>query len=153
MCLLWIEQLGFFYYLVVGFNFFLALPVFLLTLTFTLVTHVTVVLWIPDDRQRQYEYFGLSQRQPDRSREYIKVTNLIGVAIFRHFTFTFTRRFYPKRPTVLSGYTFIVSMCVPWELNPQPFVLLTQCSTTELQEHFPIQPDSKTILDLHFFPN
>ncbi len=26
-------------------------------------------------------------------------------------------------------------MCVPWELNPQPFVLLTQCSTTEPQEH------------------
>ncbi len=26
-------------------------------------------------------------------------------------------------------------MCVPWELNPQPFALLTQCSTTEPQEH------------------
>ncbi len=25
--------------------------------------------------------------------------------------------------------------CVPWELNPQPFALLTQCSTTEPQEH------------------
>ncbi len=24
-----------------------------------------------------------------------------------------------------------ISMCVPWELNPQPFALLTQCSTTE----------------------
>ncbi len=22
-------------------------------------------------------------------------------------------------------YTFFVSMCVPWELNPQPFALLT----------------------------
>ncbi len=30
-----------------------------------------------------------------------------------------------------SGYTFFVSICVPWESNPQPFVLLTQCSTTE----------------------
>ncbi len=30
---------------------------------------------------------------------------------------------------------FFVSMCVPWELNPQPFALLTQCSTTEPQEH------------------
>ncbi len=29
-------------------------------------------------------------------------------------------------------------MCVPWELNPQPFALLTQCSTTEPQEH-PLQ--------------
>ncbi len=26
-------------------------------------------------------------------------------------------------------------LCVPWELNPQPFALLTQCSTTEPQEH------------------
>ncbi len=26
-------------------------------------------------------------------------------------------------------------MCVPWESNPQPFALLTQCSTTESQEH------------------
>ncbi len=26
-------------------------------------------------------------------------------------------------------------MCVPWESNPQPFALLTQCSTTEPQEH------------------
>ncbi len=34
-----------------------------------------------------------------------------------------------------SGYTFFVSMCVPWELNPQPFALLTQFSTTEPQEH------------------
>ncbi len=28
------------------------------------------------------------------------------------------------------------SMCVPWELNPQPFAQLTQCSTTESQEHY-----------------
>ncbi len=26
-------------------------------------------------------------------------------------------------------------MRVSWELNPQPFALLTQCSTTEPQEH------------------
>ncbi len=26
---------------------------------------------------------------------------------------------------------FFVSTCVPWESNPQPLVLLTQCSTTE----------------------
>ncbi len=34
-----------------------------------------------------------------------------------------------------SGYTFLISTCVPWESNPQPFALLTQCSTTEPQEH------------------
>ncbi len=27
------------------------------------------------------------------------------------------------------------SMCVPWEVNPQPFALLMQCFTTESQEH------------------
>ncbi len=49
--------------------------------------------------------------------------------------YAFSRRFYPKRLTVHSGYTFFVSMCVAWELNSQPFALLTQCSTTEPQEH------------------
>ncbi len=34
-----------------------------------------------------------------------------------------------------SGFTLFVSMCVSSELNPQPFALLTQCSTTEPQEH------------------
>ncbi len=28
-----------------------------------------------------------------------------------------------------------ISMCVPWELNPRHFALLTQCSTSEPQEH------------------
>ncbi len=31
-------------------------------------------------------------------------------------------------------FVFFISMCVPWELNPQPFAQLTQCSTTEPQE-------------------
>ncbi len=34
--------------------------------------------------------------------------------------YAFSRCFYPKRLTVHLGYTFFVSMCVPWELNPQP---------------------------------
>ncbi len=34
-----------------------------------------------------------------------------------------------------SGYTFIISISVSWESNPQPYTLLTQCSTTEPQEH------------------
>ncbi len=32
-------------------------------------------------------------------------------------------------------FYFFISMCVLWELNPQPFALLTQCSTTEPQKH------------------
>ncbi len=53
-------------------------------------------------------------------------------SIHLHYIYIFSRRFYPKRLTVHSGYTFFfISTCVPWELNPQPFALLTQCSTTE----------------------
>ncbi len=51
------------------------------------------------------------------------------------YIYAFIRRFYPKRFTVHPGYTFFVSMGVPWELNPQPFALLAQCATTETQEH------------------
>ncbi len=36
------------------------------------------------------------------------------------FTFTFIRHFYPKRLIVNSGYTVFLSVCVPWESNPQP---------------------------------
>ncbi len=53
----------------------------------------------------------------------------------RQFFYAFSRCFHPKRLTVHSGYTFFVSTCVPWELNAQPFALLTQCSTTKPQEH------------------
>ncbi len=38
-------------------------------------------------------------------------------------------------------FFFLISMCVPWELNPQPFALLTQCSTTEPQECFLLSLD------------
>ncbi len=46
--------------------------------------------------------------------------------------YAFSRHFYPKRLTVHPGYTLLLffSMCVPWELNTQPFALLAQCSTT-----------------------
>ncbi len=56
------------------------------------------------------------------------------------YIYAFSRRFYPKR-LGHSGYTcfFFITMCVPWESNPQPFALPTQCSTTEPQEHFVAQ--------------
>ncbi len=40
---------------------------------------------------------------------------------------------------------FFLSMCVSWKLNPQPFALLTQCSTTEPQEQV------KNVLLMIFF--
>ncbi len=44
----------------------------------------------------------------------------INHTVLHSFIHAFSRRFYPKRLTVHSGYTCIVSMCVPWEWNPQP---------------------------------
>ncbi len=43
------------------------------------------------------------------------------------YIYAFSRRFYPKRLTVLSGYTFFVSMC-SLGIEPTTFALLTQCS-------------------------
>ncbi len=39
--------------------------------------------------------------------------------------------FIQKKLTIVFRIYIFISMCVPWELNPQPFALLTQCSTTE----------------------
>ncbi len=48
------------------------------------------------------------------------------------YIYAFSRRFYPNHIQVIH----FLSVCGPWELNPQPFALLTQCSTTEPQEHW-----------------
>ncbi len=40
--------------------------------------------------------------------------------------------FIQRELQLYSGYTFFISMCVPWESNPQP---LTPHPTTEPQEH------------------
>ncbi len=51
------------------------------------------------------------------------------------YIYAFSRCFYPKRLTVHSSYTFFVSMCVPWESNPQPLHYLRNALTTKPQEH------------------
>ncbi len=48
------------------------------------------------------------------------------------YTFTFM---HLADAFIQSDLQYIQVMRVPWELNPQTFVLLTQCSTTEPQEH------------------
>ncbi len=47
------------------------------------------------------------------------------------YIYAFSRRFYPKRLTIAFRLYIFISICVPWESNPKPFALLTQCSTTE----------------------
>ncbi len=74
-----------------------------------------------------------------KTRAKLSLQQLISWPGFPAQTFTFTcyiyalsRRFYPKRLTIAFRlYIFFFSTCVPWESNPQPFALLTQCSTTE----------------------
>ncbi len=74
----------------------------------------------------------ISQRSAATNR--VQVCGKHWNVFISFITFTFSRCFHPKRHTVHSGYTFFTSVCVPWESNPQPFTLLTQCSTTEPQE-------------------
>ncbi len=63
------------------------------------------------------------------------------------YIYAFSRRFYSKRLTVHSGYIlFFVSMCVSWELNPQPLALLMQYSTTEPQEHWQYKNKIKNLI-------
>ncbi len=95
----------------------------------------------------------LSQLKKYKSKIHNKVPQVKRSIPF--YIYAFSRRFYPKRLTVHSGYTYyFVSMFVLWELNPKPFALLTQCSTTEPQEHllslsheYPLTYLIKTILD------
>ncbi len=56
----------------------------------------------------------------------------IVIFIFMHIADAFIQSDLQCIQTII----FFVSMCVPWESNPQPFALLTQHSTTEPQEHF-----------------
>ncbi len=53
-----------------------------------------------------------------------------------HHDFHLADAFIQSDLQCIQAIHFFVSMCVPWELNPQPFALLTQCSTTEPQEHY-----------------
>ncbi len=62
----------------------------------------------------------------------IKLPMIVIICIaFTYLTDTFIQSYLQ----CIQAIHFFVSMCVPWELNPQPFALLTQCSTTEPQEH------------------
>ncbi len=50
------------------------------------------------------------------------------------YIYAFSRRFYPKRLTVHSGYTLFCQYACSLGIEPTTFALLTQCSTTEPQE-------------------
>ncbi len=58
--------------------------------------------------------------------------------ILRPFTFTFMHLAdtFTQSDLLQAIHCSFISICVSWESNPQPFVLLMQCSTAESQEHY-----------------
>ncbi len=58
-------------------------------------------------------------------------TGVVWIITFTFYIYAFSRRFYPKRLTITFRLYIFISKCVPWESNPQPFALLTQCSATK----------------------
>ncbi len=74
------------------------------------------------------------------------LVNVDKALIVRYFTFTFMHLadafIQSDLQCIQAIHFFFISMCVPWELNPQPFALLTQCSTTEPQKNFNIHVDN-----------
>ncbi len=72
-------------------------------------------------------------------RDHLHMGKILGRGrLFSQISFTFMHladAFIQSDLQLHSG-KFLISMCVPWELNPQPFALLMQCSTTEPQEHY-----------------
>ncbi len=101
----------------------------------TIVTFFSVYIWqiseIMASRNPEFTSFSLNLFQNS------KLISQFWL-IYSEFTFTFMHladAFIQSDLQLHSGYTFLISICVPWESNLQPFALLTQCSTTEPQEH------------------
>ncbi len=57
-------------------------------------------------------FFYLNGLQQSFSSNDLHYLNLLDLTVYIYI-YAFSRRFYPKRLTVQSGYTFFVSMCVP----------------------------------------
>ncbi len=76
--------------------------------------------------------------QPVNTSRCVQSIGCIKVALTTLITFyiyAFSRRFYPKRLTVHSGYTYFCQYMCSLGIEPTTFALLRQCSTTEPQEH------------------
>ncbi len=57
------------------------------------------------------------------------------------YIYPFSRRFYPKRLTVHSCYTYFCQYMCFLGIEPTTFALLIKCSTTEPQEHSVVSYD------------
>ncbi len=67
-----------------------------------------LLIWVTQSRVKHQENCPIGKLNP---KTHIQEGKLWDIYIY-----AFIRRFYPKRLSVHSGYTFFfVSMCVPWE--------------------------------------
>ncbi len=87
-------------------------------------------------KHRSVVFSWIASRRAEAQQRRAGQTVVLQAPLGHIYIYIYAFSFYPKRLTVHSGYAFIVSMCVPWESNPQPFALLTQCFTTVPQEHW-----------------
>ncbi len=85
-------------------------------------------------QQKYQRKYCLEQLEVSESRR-LRTTALNLMEKVDHiYIHAFSKRFYPKRLTVHLGCTFFVSV-FPGNWTQLPFALLTQCSTTEPQDH------------------
>ncbi len=76
---------------------------------------------------------------------------IVYIFFFYIYIYAFSRCFYPKRLTVHSGYNFFCQYVCSLGIEPTTFALLTQCSTTEPQEHYGSHWCPKTVWLQTFF--
>ncbi len=97
--------------------------------------------WNSNEHILSYIFFGVYEVR--WRHKTVWVWHIAKLLPLLHFTFTFMHladAFIQSDLQLHSGYTFLISTCVPWESNPQPFALLTQCSTTEPHRNTIKQP-------------
>ncbi len=69
-----------------------------------------------------------------RVREFLLFVSKMDIIIEIYPNLHLADAFIQSNLQCIQAIHFFISKCVPWELNQQPFALLTQCSTTEPQE-------------------
>ncbi len=85
---------------------------------FCVCEYICIYVYVTPAAHKQHMYICTNSQQ---YIEWIKINYAFNL-------------FYAFNAFIQSNF-FFISMCVPWELNPWSFALLTQCSTSESQEH------------------
>ncbi len=91
-------------------------------------------VYLYDPPVPDFSVMRIQVRQTDNPQIYTENTHLSPFQLLS-LTFTFMHLADDFIQSDIQAIHYFISICVPWESNPQPFVLLTQCSTTEPHEH------------------